>query len=252
MNPKPGMAWTDSLREWKKSETMKPEPIRILYVEDEPFLGKIVRESLESRGFEVKLVADGQQVMPAFEQYNPDVCVLDVMLPNRDGFSLGRDIRQKDPAVPIIFLTAKNQTQDVLKGFSSGGNDYIRKPFSMEELIARIQNLLQITQPSAAPKGQDGSVPLGSYRFFPLQQELHLNGEIRKLSHRETQLLGILTARPHATVERRDILKKIWGDDSFFNSRNLDVYITRLRDYLKGDDSVEIITLKGVGYRLVW
>lgn len=227
--------------------------VKILYVEDEPFLGKIVKESLESRSFEVKLVADGEQVMPAFEQFRPQVCVLDVMLPNRDGFSLAQDIRQRDAHMPIIFLTAKNQTQDVLQGFSSGGNDYVRKPFSMEELIVRIQNLLQITGAGAQNgTGASECLELGRYRFFPLQQELHFEKQIRKLSHRETQLLKILTARPGSVAGRREILREIWGDDSFFNSRNLDVYVTRLRDYLKNDPGVEIITLKGVGYRVVF
>ena len=226
--------------------------VKVLYVEDEPFLGKIVKESLESRSFEVKLVADGQQVLAAFEQFRPHVCVLDVMLPNRDGFSLAQDIRQRDAQAPIIFLTAKNQTQDVVKGFSSGGNDYVRKPFSMEELIVRINNLLHITQ-TLPPNGQAaaGYITLGRYRFFPNQQELHLESHVRKISHRETQLLKVLTAQPGSIVDRREMLKKIWGDDSFFNSRNLDVYVTRLRDYLKEDNSVEIITLKGVGYRMV-
>ena len=227
--------------------------VKVLYVEDEPFLGKIVKESLESRSFEVKLIADGQQVMAAYEQFQPHVCVLDVMLPNRDGFSLAQDIRQRDAQAPIIFLTAKNQTQDVLKGFSSGGNDYIRKPFSMEELIVRIHNLLQITRTASqnVPETTD-VIALGRYRFFPLQQELHFEKQIRKLSHRETQLLKILTTRPGSVVDRREILREIWGDDSFFNSRNLDVYVTRLRDYLKEDSNVEIITLKGVGYRVVY
>jgi len=234
----------------RKKSRMKN--VKVLYVEDEPFLGKIVKESLESRNFEVRLVTDGQLVMAAFEQFQPHVCVLDVMLPSRDGFSLAQDIRQRDPLAPIIFLTAKNQTQDVLKGFSAGGNDYVRKPFSMEELIVRIHNLLRFTQ--SAPPGRQVIAPcitMGRYLFFPTQQELHLENQIRKLSHRETQLLNLLTAQPGIIVDRRQILREIWGDDSFFNSRNLDVYITRLRDFLKNDPSVEIITLKGVGYRVV-
>ena len=224
--------------------------IKILYVEDEPFLGKIVTESLESRQFEVHLVADGREVMAAFGQFKPDICVLDVMLPHRDGFSLGQEIRQQNPQVPIIFLTAKNQTQDVVQGFESGGNDYIRKPFSQEELIVRIQNLLRMTG-TAAPEPSDGLIRLGRYRFAPLRQELHLENDFRTLSHRETQLLEILAARPNEVVQRKDILLQVWDNDSFFNSRNLDVYITRLRDYLKEDMAVQILTLKGVGYRLV-
>lgn len=226
--------------------------VKVLYVEDEPFLGKIVSESLESRQFDVLLVADGREVPAAYEQFQPDICVLDVMLPHRDGFSLGQEIRQQNPHIPIIFLTAKNQTQDVLQGFESGGNDYIRKPFSQEELIVRIQNLLRISG-AAAPVSTpaDGTVRLGRYRFAPLRQELQLENDLRTLSHRETQLLEILTSRPNEVIPRKDVLDAVWGNDSFFNSRNLDVYITRLRDYLKEDSAVQILTLKGVGYRLV-
>lgn len=226
--------------------------IKVLYVEDEPFLGKIVSESLESRQFDVCLVADGGEVMNTFSTFQPDICVLDVMLPHRDGFTLGRDIRQVAPNIPIIFLTAKNQTQDVVQGFESGGNDYIRKPFSQEELIVRIQNLLRMSGAMlTVSRPSDGSIRLGRYRFAPARQELQLDDEARPLSHRENQLLEILAARPNDVVSRKDILQEVWGNDSFFNSRNLDVYITRLRDYLKEDSGVQILTLKGVGYRLV-
>ena len=224
--------------------------IKILYVEDEPFLGKIVKESLESRGFGVKLVADGQQVMPVFQSYRPDVCVLDVMLPNRDGFSIGKEIRGQEAALPIIYLTAKNQTEDVVKGFRSGGNDYVRKPFSMEELIARINNLLQLSKGGASPKSGD-EIAFGNCLFFPKKQLLKIGGQARQLSHREAQLLFLLCEKTNATVERKHILTEIWGNDSFFNSRNLDVYIKKLRDCLSEDGAVQIITLKGVGYRLV-
>jgi DNA-binding response OmpR family regulator len=224
---------------------------KILYVEDEPFLGKIVKESLESRQFEVRLVADGGQVMAAFEQYQPDACVLDVMLPGRDGFSLGEEIRQQHPTVPILFLTAKAQTEDVLTGFRSGGNDYVRKPFSMEELIARLQNLLKINQLAASKNPQEG-IAIGRFRFFPHRNELRLGDTPpRLLSHRETELLAMLASPEHANVTRKDILEKLWGNDSFFNSRNLDVYVSKLREYLREDGSVQLLTLKGVGYRLV-
>lgn len=226
--------------------------IKVLYVEDEPFLGKIVSESLESRQFDVCLVADGGEVMSAFATFQPDICVLDVMLPHRDGFSLGREIREKSPQIPIIFLTAKNQTQDVVQGFESGGNDFIRKPFSQEELIVRIQNLLRMSGVLlTVSKPSDGQIRLGRYRFAPMRQELQLEEDSRALSHRENQLLEILATRPNEVISRKDILQEVWGNDSFFNSRNLDVYITRLRDYLKEDSAVQILTLKGVGYRLV-
>ncbi|MBA4852144.1 response regulator transcription factor [Emticicia sp. BO119] len=219
---------------------------KILYVEDEPFLGKIVKESLESRNFEVNMVTDGNLVLKAFEQFKPDICVFDVMLPNKDGYTLGNEIRQIKPALPIIFLTAKTQTDDVLKGFQSGGNDYIRKPFSMEELIVRINNLLLLSNSKGITP--TGSIALGKYEFLPQKYELRLNEHCRKLSHRETELLKIFTENRNYTVNRKEILMKIWGDDSFFNSRNLDVYITKLRDYLKEDETLELMTIKGVGY----
>lgn len=224
---------------------------KLLYVEDEPYLAKIVKESLESRDFEVNLIGDGNLVMRAFEKFKPDLCVLDVMLPNKDGFTVGQEIRGLNPQIPIIYLTAKNQTNDVLKGFESGGNDYIKKPFSMEELIVRINNLMQITKGKKRELSPSTSIEIGKYLFFPQKFELHLEDQIRTLSHRETQLLKILTEHRNFTVNRKDILKQVWGDDSFFNSRNLDVYIKKLRDYLKEDEKVKIVTLKGVGYHFV-
>lgn len=220
--------------------------VKILYVEDEPFLGRIVKESLESRDFEVLMVSDGKDAVPSFTGSTPDICVLDIMLPGKDGFAIAKEIRQVNPIVPIIFVTAKNQTEDVLKGFSSGGNDYIRKPFSMEELIVRVNNLLQFTLKKGKPVDH---ISIGRYEFIPLRFELRLDETVKKLSHRESTLLHMLNENKNTTLLRKDILMKLWGDDSFFNSRNLDVYITKLRDYLKDDPSISIITIKGVGYQ---
>lgn len=225
--------------------------VKILYVEDEPFLGRIVKESLERREFEVYMVADGQAALPAFRKTSPDICVLDVMLPSQDGFSVARDIRLLSPHIPIIFVTAKVQTEDLLKGFDVGGNDYIRKPFSMEELIVRVNNLVRMTRQQKdkpAPAEPADVVGIGRYTFHPSRFELKLDDQIKKLSHRESTLLQMLSENRNATVLRKDILMRLWGDDSFFNSRNLDVYITKLRDYLKEDPRIEIITIKGVGY----
>jgi DNA-binding response OmpR family regulator len=218
---------------------------KVLYVEDEPFLGRIVKESLESRNFTVHMVADGKDAVGEFSKVSPDICVLDVMLPNKDGFSIARDLRKINPVMPIIFVTAKIQTEDLVKGFESGGNDYIRKPFSMEELIVRIQNLLKITTKTVAT--QDGFV-FGTLEFIPQRYELKAPSGIKKLSYREATLLQMLVENKNATTLRKDILMKLWGDDSFFNSRNLDVYITKLRDYIKEDPLIEIKTIKGIGY----
>lgn len=218
---------------------------KVLYVEDEPFLGKIVKESLESRLFEVTMIADGAKVIEAFQSFQPDIAVLDIMLPNVDGYALAESLRRLSPTLPIIFLTAKTQTDDVLRGFQAGGNDYVRKPFSMEELIVRIQNLLSMSR--NAPALFD-PFTIGKFQFTPQKYELRNGDILKKLSARETDLLKILCENRNFTVERKEVLMKIWGDDSFFNSRNLDVYITKLRDYLKDDPSVQIMTVKGVGY----
>jgi DNA-binding response OmpR family regulator len=220
--------------------------IRILYVEDEPFLGRIVKESLESRDFEVNMATDGKDVMDLFRKTEPAICVLDVMLPNKDGYTLAQNIRQLNPSIPIIFVTAKTQTEDLVKGFDVGGNDYIRKPFSMEELIVRVNNLLRWTKKDNHPV-QD-TILLGKFAFTPNRYELKRGDNLRKLSHREAMLLQVLSENINKVVSRKDVLMRVWGDDSFFNSRNLDVYVTKLRDYLKEDASVEIITIKGVGY----
>ncbi|MDX1477517.1 MAG: response regulator transcription factor [Saprospiraceae bacterium] len=225
-------------------------PTKILYVEDEVFLGKIVKESLETRGYDVRWVKDGSDALSAFQTELPDICVLDVMLPGKDGFTIGKEIRQAKDDVPIIYLTAKDQTGDVLKGFTSGGNDYIKKPFSMEELIVRIENLLNLSK-NGRPPGDQEEIRLGQYVFHPLRMELQHAETTHKLSHRENELLKILAFNKNLPVERKRILKEIWGDDSFFNSRNLDVYITRLRKYFKGDPGLQINTLKGVGYQFV-
>ena len=174
---------------------------KILYVEDELFLGKIVKESLESRNYEVSMIADGKLAVAAFGQFNPDICVLDVMLPNVDGYTIAEEIRKLDPAQPIIFLTAKTQTEDAVKGFQSGGNDYIRKPFSLEELIVRIQNLLQLTQSKAAAQTSPATpFTIGQFEFLPHRYELRRGDQTRKLSHRETELLTILCENRNFTV----------------------------------------------------
>jgi DNA-binding response OmpR family regulator len=193
--------------------------------------------------------ADGNKVLSHFTAKRPQVCVLDIMLPNKDGFEIAEEIRNIDKNVPIIFLTARVQTEDLVKGFRSGGNDYIRKPFSMEELIVRVENVLK-RDPSQAPEAAT-DVQIGKFRFHPNRQLLISDEEEKKLSFRECELLKILYSNRDAITERRLILNLLWGNDNFFNSRNLDVYITKLRTYLKHDSNLQIITVKGVGYRFV-
>ena len=225
--------------------------IKILYVEDELFLGKIVKESLQSRGFEVVMENDGGNVLPRFSQTSPDICVLDIMLPNKDGFEIAEEIRRIDQRIPIIFLTAKTQTDDLVKGFTMGGNDYIKKPFSMEELIVRIENALRSRNEGPSTAINNDEVKLGKYQFHLVRQTLVNGKEERKLSFRETELLKVLYENRNKIIERKDILNLLWGNDSFFNSRNLDVYITKIRGYLKEDESLDLITIKGIGYRFI-
>jgi DNA-binding response OmpR family regulator len=221
---------------------------KVLYVEDELFLAKIVSETLQSRGYDVILESDGGKAFDHFNKEKPDVCVLDIMLPNKDGFAIADQIRDKDAQVPIIFLSAKSQTNDVVNGFKVGANDYIRKPFSIEELIVRIENVLRH---KTIPAEEVEEVQIGRYTFNMKRQTLNHTHEQRKLSYRESELLKLLYENRDKIVQRSEILTLLWGSDSFFNSRNLDVYITKLRGYLKHDPAIEIITIKGVGYRFV-
>jgi DNA-binding response OmpR family regulator len=170
------------------------------------------------------------------------------MLPNKDGFAIADEIRNKDEQVPIIFLSAKSQTNDVINGFKTGANDYIRKPFSIEELIVRIENVLKHKNVTAE---ETEEVKIAEYTFNKKRQTLIHPDEQRKLSYRESELLKLLYENRDKIVERSEILTLLWGSDSFFNSRNLDVYITKLRGYLKHDPAIEIITIKGIGYRFV-
>jgi DNA-binding response OmpR family regulator len=224
--------------------------IKVLYVEDELFLGKIVKESLESRGYEIFMEGDGANVMALFQSCSPDICVLDIMLPNKDGFTIAEEVRRINTKIPILFLTARSQTEDLVKGFQLGGNDYIRKPFSMEELIVRIENALRLGTENI-PSNRKDIINIGNFNFNIARQVLSGNEEERKLSYKESELLKVLYQNRDKLIDRRDILNLLWGNDNFFNSRNLDVYITKLRGYLKSDPSVEILTIKGIGYRFV-
>jgi DNA-binding response OmpR family regulator len=225
---------------------------KILYVEDELFLGKIVKETLESQDFELIWETDGAKVMNRFNHFNPDICVIDIMLPNIDGYSLCRQIRGLYQNLPIIFLTAKVETADLVKGFEAGGTDYIRKPFSIEELIVRIKNQLNLTNANGMQTlGKDHEIKLGVFTFYPGKYELHTPSGILKMSQRDQQVLSMLCANLNRVTDRRELLLSVWGDDSFFNSRNLDVYMRKLRTYLADDPSIEIQTIKGKGYLFI-
>lgn len=227
--------------------------IKIFYVEDEIFLSKIIKESLESRGYEVCLVRDGRFAEEEFVAFEPDICVLDVMLPNKDGFEIGLNIKATNPSIPILYLTARDQTEDVLRGFKIGANDYIRKPCSIEELIIRIENLLLLTSKKTLTEATDSyKISIGDFTFFTHKYSMeHLDGTSIALSHKEVELLKLFAKNINQSINRQDILDQVWGDDSFFNSRTLDVYITKLRGYFKKDKKIKIITLRSVGYHFL-
>jgi DNA-binding response OmpR family regulator len=220
---------------------------RILLAEDEPSLGQIVMESLESRGYEVILCLDGKEAETKYHETEPHLLVLDVMMPKKDGFTLAKDIRSKDAEIPIIFLTAKSQTRDVVEGFNLGGNDYLKKPFSMEELIVRIENLLNSKRTT---KEVESSI--GEYLFNSKTQSLQFRDEDPvALTYRESQLLFHLYDNRNEVLDRSFILKKLWQDDDFFSARSMDVFISRLRKKLKRDETVQIVNVRGFGYKLI-
>ncbi|OIQ28791.1 MAG: DNA-binding response regulator [Bacteroidetes bacterium MedPE-SWsnd-G2] len=222
--------------------------IKILLAEDEPALGLIIKESLESRNFKVTLCENGELAYQQFQKSEFDILVLDVMMPKKDGFTLAKEIRQVDDTIPIIFLTAKSQTQDVVEGFTIGGNDYLKKPFSMEELIVRINNLVQRTLTQKTGKHYN----IGAYVFDFPKQTLTYNGEtLVQLTHRESHLLFHLIQNKNKVLDRSLILNKLWGNDDFFSARSMDVFISKLRKKLNKDDNIQIINVRGFGYKLI-
>lgn len=222
---------------------------RILYIEDEHYLGRIVKETLENQGYEVVWETDGARVIRHLESFDPDVCVLDIMLPNVDGYELCQQIKSMKPELPVIFLTAKTETADLVRGFEAGGTDYIRKPFSIEEVLVRIENQLALAnsnEHSAPPLKKE--IRLGKYTYRPSRYELQCAEEIFRLSQRDREILSQLASSVNRVIERKQILMSVWGDDSYFNSRTLDVYIRKIREYFKHDSGIRIQTLKGKGY----
>ena len=225
-----------------------PEKTHILLAEDEPALGQIVKESLETRDFIVHLAEDGEKALEFYKSKKPELLVLDVMMPKKDGFTLAKEIRQQDGDIPIIFLTAKSQTSDVVEGFTIGGNDYLKKPFSMEELIVRIHNLIGRTK---LQKNAEVLI-FGDFKFdFPKQTLQFKTEEKELLTHREAHLLFHLLKNKNQVLDRSLILNKLWGNDDFFNARSMDVFISKLRKKLGKDDSIHILNVRGFGYKLV-
>lgn len=221
----------------------------ILLAEDEPVLGMIIKESLETRNFKVLLCENGEKAFEVYKNRQPELLVLDVMMPKKDGFTLAKEIRIIDETIPIIFLTAKSQTQDVVEGFTIGGNDYLKKPFSIEELIVRINNLLNRTQLQKSVE----ILKLGHYTFnFPKQTLQFKEEDYIQLTHREAHLLFHLIKNKNQVLDRSFILNKLWGNDDFFNARSMDVFITKLRKKLNDDETIQILNVRGFGYKLIY
>ncbi len=221
----------------------------ILLCEDDENLGMLLREYLQAKGYRAELCADGDAGYKAFLKGKFDICVLDVMMPIKDGFTLAQEIRAANANVPIIFLTAKTLKEDILEGFKIGADDYITKPFSMEELVFRIEAILRRV---CGKKNKENSIyKIGRFQFDTQKQLLSIDGQQTKLTTKESELLGLLCAHANEILQRDFALKTIWIDDNYFNARSMDVYITKLRKHLKADDSIEIINIHGKGYKLI-
>ncbi len=223
---------------------------RILLVEDDPNLGQLLRDYFGAKGYEVELRENGEEGYKAFKEESFDLLVLDVMMPVKDGFSLARDIRALDEHIPMIFLTAKTMQEDTLQGFKTGADDYITKPFSMEELLARVQAVLKRVGKQEEVEGEPYRFTIGSYEFDHRDRILTRNGDRVELTSKENDLLLLLCRRKNQLLEREEALKAVWGDDSYFSGRSMDVYITRLRKYLKEDPNIRIDNVHGRGFQL--
>ena len=221
--------------------------IKILIVEDEKMLAEILSDTLSDRNFDVRLAYDGIHALEAIKKEPFDVIVSDVMMPNLDGYSLAKRLRNEGCNTPILFLTALSATEDVVKGFETGGNDFLKKPFAIDELIVRVKALAGRAEVMDA---QETSYVIGEYEFNPSSKELTIRGEQTTLAAREAAVLVRLCRRRGHVVEASELLKELWGDDNYFNLRSLNVYITRLRNHLKADPTVEIESVRGVGYLL--
>lgn len=222
--------------------------VKILLVEDDPSLGFVVKDNLSHKGYELTLCANGEEGQAVFENGNFDLCVLDVMMPKKDGFSLAKSIREKNAHVPILFITAKSMLEDKIAGFHSGGDDYIVKPFSIEELCLRIEVFLRrsITRDTKS----ESVFPLGNFQFDCANLILQHTTGSKTLTQKEADVLKLLCENKDRVLKREEILKAVWGDDDYFMGRSLDVFISKLRKYLKEDPDVEIVNYHGVGFRL--
>lgn len=229
---------------------------KILLVEDDQNFGDVLRSYLEMHEYDVTLATDGEQGLEKYNKGEFDLCILDVMMPKKDGFTLGREIREHDSDMPLIFLTAKTLKEDVLQGFKIGADDYITKPFNSEELLMRIQAILKRSRQGAEPKEEVKEYNIGKFHFnFPLRIltfQPGLEDESKdKLSPKEAQLLRMFAQNMNDILPRSEALTKIWGEDNYFTARSMDVFVTKLRKYLKKDENIEIVNIHGNGFQLL-
>lgn len=222
--------------------------IKILLAEDDPNLGDILKTYLEAKGYQARLCVNGQKAFEAYKEEDFDFCIIDVMMPVKDGFSLVKDIRSMDKKIPILFLTAKAMQEDKLKGFKIGADDYLTKPFSMEELLMRIKAILHRTNLNKKPKNK--IYKIGEYTFDYNKYSLSRNDNKQKLTSKEAELLRLLCENKNDVLTRTLALNKIWKDDSYFNARSMDVYIVKLRKYLKEDPKIKLLNIHGIGFKL--
>ncbi len=224
---------------------------KVLIVEDDPFMGVIIKECFEEREFEAELCDNGEAGFQKFFDWEPDIAIFDVMMPLKDGFTLAEEIRQKDKHTPIIFLTAKSLKEDVLKGFKIGADDYMKKPFSMEELIARVNVFLKRSQANFIADKYKEEFTVGEFVFDFRNRTLTHPTEVKTLTTKEAQLFKLLCLHKGNILNRKDTLNELWTDDGFFQARSMDVYIAKLRKYLKLDPRVQIVNIRGEGFKLV-
>jgi two-component system, OmpR family, response regulator len=223
---------------------------KILLAEDDNNLGLLLRNYLIAKKYDAALSVNGKEALESFKKNDFNICIVDIMMPEMDGLTLAKEVRKINPNIPIIFLTAKNQKEDIIEGFITGADDYITKPFSMEELLYRIEAILRRTSEPVIQKKEE-KYSIGQYSFDTLKQLLSINESIIKLTTKESELLELLCRHKNEILERNYALKAIWIDDNYFNARSMDVYITKLRKYLKKDPSVKILNVHGKGYKLL-
>lgn len=230
---------------------METNASKVLLLEDDPNLGFVLQEFLQHKGYNVKLREDGELGLKAYHEEPFDICIVDIMMPKMDGFTFTKQVRKTDTETPIIFLTAKSMKEDKIEGFKLGGDDYITKPFSMEELELRVEAVLRRSKGTNGQPEEKKVFTLGQYEFDYPAQRLVRNGETSSLTTKEAELLKLLALNKNRVLEREIALKLIWGNDNYFTGRSMDVFITKLRKYLKDDPTVEIVNVHGTGYKLM-